>query len=87
MSEAVRSLLSRGAARKAIARFGLEVRCVLCHWAGRHRPETEGRLRARACPTCRFESLRSVAWMKHHPERLAKILAEHRAGEAVFGPF
>ncbi len=56
--------------RRAVARWGLHVVCLVCVWRGRHRPERDGRLRFRTCPKChKPRSLRMSDWAKLHKER------------------
>ncbi len=72
--------------RQLVALYGLKVECLMCGAEGRHRPETQGRLRARRCPRCGRRSLRTSYWVRRHPGAASKLVAEHRAGEAVFSP-
>lgn len=67
--------------REMVQRFGLKVRCALCGWQGRHRPETQGRLRLRACPSCGAVgyALRSERWMQKKAASEGWILPPHEA--------
>ena len=66
----------RLAMRETVNRWGLQVFCLLCDWRGRHRPEKDGRLAGRACPSCFTRTLRSSAWAKRYPERKEAALRE-----------
>lgn len=66
----------RAAMRERVNRWGIRVECLLCDWTGRHRPESDGRLRERFCEPCGVRSLRSTAWVKTHAERVFYVRSE-----------
>lgn len=65
-------------------RWGLRTICLICRTERRHRPETDGRLRFRACSCRGLCSLRSYAWVKSHQKEANKLARAHRSGTECF---
>ena len=54
--------------RDRVKKYGLKVVCQQCEAKGRHRPETQGRLRNRLCPKCGGR-LRTLRWVHAHGQQ------------------
>ena len=67
----------RGVIRRNVQRWGIRAVCLICKRQIRHRPETNGRLRHRACATCGVCSLRSYAWVKTHQKQANQLRRAH----------
>ena len=79
-----RATRERGVVRRNVQRWGLKVVCLLCKKHTRHRPETNGRLRYRACTTCGVCSFRSYRWVKSHLTEANRLRRAHLAGTRCF---